>query len=79
MRSSRWKFPDTPAEKKSMAVFEDLWGKGLCPVSGSNYGADYVVYNGKNNVFLQGLGLWRILHLELHRYCCRVRRWCSKV
>ena len=32
-----------------MAVFEDLWGKGLCPVSGSNYGADYVVYNGANN------------------------------
>lgn len=35
-----------------MAVFEDLWAKGLCAVSGSNYGADYVVYNGKDN-FLQ--------------------------
>eukprot|EP00752_Nemacystus_decipiens_P007237 g6478.t1 len=45
-RSSRREFPGTPAEKKSMAVFEDLLGKGLCPVSGSNYGADYVVYNG---------------------------------
>lgn len=31
-----------------MAVFEDLWAKGLCAVSGSNYGADYVVYNGEN-------------------------------
>lgn len=30
-----------------MAVFEDLWGKGLCAVSGSNYGADYVVYGGE--------------------------------
>lgn len=48
VRPSRWKFPETPAEKKSMVVFEDLWAKGLCPVSGSNYGADFVVYNGKN-------------------------------
>lgn len=31
-----------------MAVFEDLWAKGLCVVSGSNYGADYVVYNGES-------------------------------
>ncbi|CAM9378224.1 unnamed protein product [Ectocarpus sp. 12 AP-2014] len=29
-----------------MAVFEDLWAKGLCPASGSNYAADFVVYNG---------------------------------
>ncbi|CAM9301598.1 unnamed protein product [Scytosiphon promiscuus] len=43
---SEWKFPETSAEKKSMAVFEDLWSKGFCAVSGSNYGADYVVYDG---------------------------------
>lgn len=30
-----------------MAVFEDLWAKGLCVAGGSNYGADYVVYDGK--------------------------------
>lgn len=45
--SDDWKFPETPAEKKSMSVFEDLWAKGLCAVSGSNYGADYVVYDGE--------------------------------
>lgn len=30
-----------------MAVFEDLWAKGLCVAGGSNYGTDYVVYDGK--------------------------------
>lgn len=40
-----------------MAVFEDLWAKGLCAVSGSNYGADYVVYDGKSQggYFLEGV------------------------
>ncbi len=47
-RCSSLRFPNTLAEKKSMAVFEDLWAKGLCAVSGSNYGADYVVYDGKS-------------------------------
>lgn len=45
-----WKFPETPTEKKSMAVFEDLWAQGLCAVCGSNYGADYVVYDGENKM-----------------------------
>ncbi|CAM9178197.1 unnamed protein product [Ectocarpus fasciculatus] len=43
---SEWRFPETAVEKKSMAVFEDLWAKGLCAASGSNYAADFVVYNG---------------------------------
>lgn len=43
----QWKYPDTPAENKSMAVFEDLWARGFCVASGSSYGADYVVYDGK--------------------------------
>ncbi|CAN0354419.1 unnamed protein product, partial [Hapterophycus canaliculatus] len=43
---SERRFPETPVEKKAMAVFEDLWSKGFCAVSGSNYGADYVVYDG---------------------------------
>lgn len=30
-----------------MAVFEDLWARGLCVAGGSNYGADYVVYDGE--------------------------------
>lgn len=33
-----------------MAVFEDLWAQGLCAVRGSNYGADYVVYDGENKL-----------------------------
>lgn len=47
----QWKYPDTPAEKKSMAVFEDLWARGFCVASGSSYGADYVVYDGKRYVY----------------------------
>ncbi|CAM9756979.1 unnamed protein product [Ectocarpus sp. 12 AP-2014] len=43
---SEWRFPEIAVETKSMAVFEDLWAKGLCPASGSNYAADFVVYNG---------------------------------
>ena len=43
----QWKYPDTPAENKSMAVFEDLWARGFCVANGSSYGADYVVYDGK--------------------------------
>lgn len=46
--AENWKFPETSAEKKSMAVFEDLWARGMCAVSGSNYGADYVIYDGEN-------------------------------
>ena len=30
-----------------MTVFEDLWAKGLCVAGGSNFGADYVVYDGE--------------------------------
>ncbi|CAM9629228.1 unnamed protein product [Ascophyllum nodosum] len=41
-----WSFPRTLEEKKSMTVFEDLWAKGLCVAGGSNFGADYVVYDG---------------------------------
>jgi len=51
-RCSSSRFPETLAERKSMAVFEDLWAKGLCAVSGSNYGADYVVYDGASEVWL---------------------------
>lgn len=47
---SERKFPVTSSEKKSMAVFEDLWSKGFCAVSGSNYGADFVVYDGEEDV-----------------------------
>lgn len=42
-----WKYPNTLAEEKSTAVFEDLWERGLCVAGGSKYGADYVVYDGK--------------------------------
>lgn len=46
-----WNFPDTLEEKRSMAVFEDLWAQGFCVAGGSNYGADFVVYDGKQRMY----------------------------
>lgn len=67
---SEWKFPETPTEKKSMTVFEDLWSKGFCVVSGSNYGADYVVYDGEEGCSVSMRE--KHLHVEGEKVLCRV-------
>lgn len=42
-----WQYPETPEQARSMAVFQDLWERGMYVAGGSNYGADYVVYDGE--------------------------------
>lgn len=48
-----WKYPETLQEARSMAVFEDLWERGVYVAGGSNYGADYVVYDGEGSFAAQ--------------------------
>lgn len=45
-RTLHWQYPETPEQARSMAVFQDLWKRGVYVSGGSNYGADYVVYDG---------------------------------
>ncbi|CAM9689240.1 unnamed protein product [Sphacelaria rigidula] len=44
-RTLHWQYPETPEQARSMAVFQDLWKRGVYVSGGSNYGADYVVYD----------------------------------
>ncbi len=60
--SVEWSYPETPAERRRMAVFKDLHARGYSLTGGSKFGSDFMLYPGDPTLF----------HAQ---FCVRIAEW----